>query len=582
MDWEQPLTVQEAIARPVFADAQVTAGSAGLDRPVRWVHVLEISSFEKLLYGEEMILATGVGFHPDPDRSVTFMEKLIDQGASCLCVELGPYFPSVPDSWIRLAEEHRFPLILFHRTVRFVDITQDLHTLILSRHHNTLRELEVVSREFHRLTLTSQGTGNVLKLLHRSTRTRLVYLPLPGSPTFHPAPPPGDQEKLLQFLADCRQELDESKPNAAPYIRPFQDKTAIVKPIGAQSQTWAYLAMICERQPRETDYLLLDSASLSIAQELLRTRYMEERKLFAENRWVEELLNGQLEDDKQLLALAGPHLGRIQDLHLRVCLIEIGQSPDADQPSQEHERESIRYHLSLHLRSVFEKHGYRPFITVRNERLTVIAVDQKSRIKAKDRFRRILDALTAETSDQKPLQGYRLTVGCGNACTHLRDAPVSYREAMQALSMQEIMGTPAVLYEELGIYRLLLQLGGGSTLDPFIQDCLGPLLEHDRTKGSELLATLKVYLDHDGSKQIAAQKLFIVRQSLYYRLEKIKELLGVDVLSPEHRISIQVALRAFRLLHPDRYRECLGVAGTNGTVQPPAPGTGPSGSKGGA
>ncbi|WP_238322792.1 helix-turn-helix domain-containing protein [Gorillibacterium massiliense] len=49
------------------------------------------------------------------------------------------------------------------------------------------------------------------------------------------------------------------------------------------------------------------------------------------------------------------------------------------------------------------------------------------------------------------------------------------------------------------------------------------------------------------------RSFFIVRQSLYYRLEKIAELLGNDFMSPEYRISIQVALRAYQLLHPGKF-----------------------------
>jgi PucR family transcriptional regulator, purine catabolism regulatory protein len=555
LELEFTLTVQDALKRPVFAQAQVAAGAAGLDRPVRWVHILELSHFDELLYGEEMILATGVGFRLDPAASVAFMEKLISQRASCLCMEIGPYFQSVPAELTELADRWNFPLILFPHTVRFVDITQDLHTLILSRHHDTLRELEVLSREFHRLTLTSQGTGNVLKLLHRSTRMRLLYLPLAGNPVFHPAPAPAEQERLLRFLEECRLELDGDKPNAAPFVRPYEDRTAIVKPIGAQNQTWAYLAMFCERQPREYDYLLLDSASLSIAQELLRTRYMEERRLFSENLWVDELLGGKLEEDEHLLALASPHLGRIRDVYYRVCLIEVGHGFDGEDEVDGNDRDSVRYHLSLIIRSVFEKHGYRPYITVKNDRLAVIAMDMKAKVKAKERLQLALDTLTTAGPDSKVPKGLRLAVGCGNAYSHLRDACASHREAFQALSIRNLFAKPCVFYEELGVYRLLLQLNDGATLQQFVRDALGPLLDHDQAKGSELLATLQVYLDHDGSKQIAAQKLYIVRQSLYYRLEKIKELLGVDVLSPEHRISIQVALLAYRMLQPELYRE---------------------------
>ncbi|MDF2937464.1 MAG: hypothetical protein K0Q90_2837, partial [Paenibacillaceae bacterium] len=47
--------------------------------------------------------------------------------------------------------------------------------------------------------------------------------------------------------------------------------------------------------------------------------------------------------------------------------------------------------------------------------------------------------------------------------------------------------------------------------------------------------------------------LFIVRQSLYYRLEKLKELLGEDFMVPETRLAISVALRAYQMLHPDNF-----------------------------
>ncbi|MNR12739.1 Purine catabolism regulatory protein [compost metagenome] len=89
-------------------------------------------------------------------------------------------------------------------------------------------------------------------------------------------------------------------------------------------------------------------------------------------------------------------------------------------------------------------------------------------------------------------------------------------------------------------------------MESFIRSYLGPIIDHDRLKGSELLRTLKVYLDHDGSKQIAAQQLFIVRQSLYYRLDKIEELLGADYMQPERRLALQVGIRAYQLLYPER------------------------------
>ncbi|XEC95163.1 PucR family transcriptional regulator [Paenibacillus tarimensis] len=553
MDSDLTLTVGEALKRPLFQQAQAVAGYGGLHRQIRWVHILEIASFETLIHGEEMILTTGAGFDPDASSSVTFMENLIKQQASCLCIELGTYFRSVPSELLELADRHQFPLILFPHTVRFIDITQDLHSIIINRHHRMLQELESLSREFHRLTLTAQGTMNVLKLLYTSTQTQIVYLPLPGKPVCLPPLSQEEQEALLRTFDDLADE-ESLIPNEAHQVYPYRNKFAVIKPVGASSQTWAYLLMLCDRPPSEYDHLLLDSASLSIAQELLRMRYIEERKLFAENLWVDELLNRRLEDEQQLKALIGPDYKRMNEWGFRVCLIEIENLYDERFNMPERERESVRLHLSLILRSTFVKHSYRPLITLKNNRLAVIALDMKSKTRTRARLQQALESVLATRQDEQ-LKNLRLIIGVGNSYSHLQNAYNSYQEAVQALSLYSNYKKPILFYEELGIFQLLLPLNDGTTLQLFIRNFLGPLIDHDENKGSELLLTLKVYLDHDGSKQIAAQKLFIVRQSLYYRLEKITELLGEDFMSPENRISIQVALRAYQLLHPGKFVE---------------------------
>ncbi|MDT3425457.1 purine catabolism regulator [Paenibacillus forsythiae] len=552
MDWELVFTIREALKRPLFADARVVGGSSGLDRAIRWVHVLESSSIESLIHGQEMILTTGIGMSADLPASLEFLEYLIQKNAACLCIELGTYMSAVPEELVSLANRHDFPLIVFNRTVRFVDITLDLHSLIINRHHRMLGELESISREFHRLTLTSQGTVKVLQLLSRSTRTQVLYMQLQGKPQFFPALPPEEQEPLLRFFSAFYEEMEGiHQPDAAPSFREFGGKTVVLKPVGALDQTWAYILMVCPHKPQEFDCLLLDSASLSIAQELLRTRYMEERKLFSENLWVDELINGRIDDENRLKSLIGPDFGVVNELAYRVCLIEIENPRNVKWNSSENEWESITFHLSLVLRSIFEKYSLRPLITLKNNRLTVIALDIQSKLPGRTRLQQALETLQNIRSDEK-LKDLQLVIGVGKSHTKLKNAPSGYQEAVQALSLYPCHQKPTLFYEELGVFQLLLSLNDGKTLQNFIRTYLGPLIDHDQQKGSELLLTLRVYLDHDGSKQIAARKLFIVRQSLYYRLDKITELLGEDFMSPENRISIQVALRAYQFLYPEK------------------------------
>lgn len=552
MDWELVFTIRDALQRPLFAESEVIGGRTGLNRAIRWVHVLESASFESLIHGEEMILTTGIGASADLPSSLAFMQNLIDKNAACLCIELGAYFSSIPQEMIDLANRHDFPLIIFTRTVRFVDITLDLHSLIINRHHRMLQELESISREFHRLTLTSQGTIKVLQLLSKSTRTQIVYMQPQGKPLFFPILSPEEQAPLLSFFAAFGEEMEGAQPDAAPYIRDYGHKTIALKPVGALDQTWAYILMVCNHKPQEFDCLLLDSASLSIAQELLRTRYMEERKLFSENLWVDELIGGRTQDDNRLKGLVGPDFNVVNELPYRVCLIEIENPRDVKWNSSENDWESITFHLSLILRSIFEKYSLRPLITLKNNRLTVIALDIQSKLPGKLRLQQALDALQHIRSDEK-LKDLQLVIGVSKSHRGLKHAYAGYQEAVQALSLYSCYQKSLLFYEELGVFQLLLSLNDGKTLENFIRSYLGPLIDHDLAKGSELLLTLRVYLDHDGSKQIAARNLFIVRQSLYYRLDKITELLGEDFMLPENRISIQVALRAYQLLYPEKF-----------------------------
>lgn len=554
VDLELVFTVKDALQRPLFQDADVVAGQHGLHRQIRWVHILEIANFETLIHGEEMILTTGMGFNLGTLSSVTFTENLIKQKAACLCIEIGPYFDTIPEQLIELCNQCDFPLIVFPHTVRFVDITLDLHSIIINRHHKMLQELESISREFHRLTLTSQGTWRVLQLLHQSTHAQVIYQPNQGKTLFHPSNLSfQEQSPLLEWISMIQMELEGLKPDEAPYLREYNNNTVVIRPVGALDQTWAYIMLICHRQPQEYDYMLLDSASLSIAQELLRTRYMEERKLFSENLWVDELMNSSIKDENQLKTLIGPDFTKFNELSYRVCLIEIDNLYDLTWNHSDHEWESITFHLSLILRSIFEKYNLRPLITLKNNRLAVIALDLPSTISSKMRLQQALQALQNIQADER-LKDLKLLIGVGKSHTHLKHAYSGYQEAVQALSLYPCYPTSILFFEELGIFGLLMNLNDGKTLQTFIRNYLGPLIDYDQAKGSELLTTLRVYLDHDGSKQVSARKLFIVRQSLYYRLDRITELLGKDFMLPENRIAIQVALRAYQLLEPNRMK----------------------------
>ncbi|OGX61507.1 MAG: hypothetical protein A2189_05880 [Paenibacillus sp. RIFOXYA1_FULL_44_5] len=548
------LTVHEVLQRPLFEHAVVMAGEGGLNRRVRWVHILEVLEFDQLIHGEELILTTGINLHTNPAVAVEFVEHLVKKNVSCLCIELGYYFADIPQELIEAANGLHFPLIVFNRSTRFVDITQDLHVLLINRHYKLLQDLESISRKFHRLTLTSQGIPSVLKLLHSSTKAQIIYQSLDGPATLIPVIPEKERKGMLDFLSSCLQSAAEQLANGTPQQWVYQDRTMIAQSVGSLGKTWAYVVLVLDppQQPQEYDYLILDSACLSIAQDLLRKRYMDERKLYTENLWVDDLVHMRIKDEEQIQSIMGSDFKKANESNYHVCLVEF-ENVEERSESIDSDHESMGIHLSLVLRSVYQQHGFHPLITIKNNRLIIIAIDSLPKSPAKKRLLQVFEAFF-HMKDENLERAVKI-IGIGKPYKGLIQAHSSYQEAIQAIMLYPAFHKKILLFEELGVFQLLFHIENQNSLHAYVRNYLGPLIEHDAAKGSELLRTLDVYLDNDSSKQATAHKLFIVRQTLYYRLEKIAELLGPDYMAPENKLAIQVALRAYQLLYPEKTSE---------------------------
>jgi purine catabolism regulator len=109
-------------------------------------------------------------------------------------------------------------------------------------------------------------------------------------------------------------------------------------------------------------------------------------------------------------------------------------------------------------------------------------------------------------------------------------------------------------FDDLGVLRLLASLAGGPELARYIEDELGPLLQHDAKASNPLLPTLRTYLFCDGNKSQAAQELYVQRRTLYYRLDRIESLLGRSLDNPDNRQALIFAVRGHDLLQREVHR----------------------------
>ena len=116
-----------------------------------------------------------------------------------------------------------------------------------------------------------------------------------------------------------------------------------------------------------------------------------------------------------------------------------------------------------------------------------------------------------------------------------------------ALRLQQTLlsGTAACEYSKLGVFRMLAAIPNLTEVDSFVREWLGALIDYDAAKHAELVKTLTQYLEHGGNYDATALKLSVHRSTLKYRLQRIRELTGLELNDPDVHFNLQLATRAW-------------------------------------
>ena len=146
--------------------------------------------------------------------------------------------------------------------------------------------------------------------------------------------------------------------------------------------------------------------------------------------------------------------------------------------------------------------------------------------------------------------GGQVCVGVGGTAARPSELPRSLREAGLAMRLQKTLlpGNSACEYPRLGIFRMLAAIPDLSDVDSFVREWLGSLLDYDARRKAELVHTLTQYLEHGGNYDATAAELSVHKSTLKYRLQRIRELTGLELNDPDVHFNLQLATRAWGTL----------------------------------
>ncbi|MGP4018917.1 PucR family transcriptional regulator [Saccharopolyspora sp. 5N708] len=313
----------------------------------------------------------------------------------------------------------------------------------------------------------------------------------------------------------------------------------IVAPILVGNEVPAYLITLDDGAPEtgEDLRLLLTEHAATICGVILgRERVVAAAATRVRYDLVEGLLSGKGSDREELLRWAR-HLGYDDKRDHRVMsLVLDGHGGSAD-------RVELDRRVSTAAERFFTTHAPDAITAVRGREVTVVMAEscgsgppQGSRAarSAEACLRRLRELFPEST----------VTAGIGGPCRAPLEISRSYDEARRTIDATRRMGRggTAVVFDDLGIHRLLLQVADPAQLRRFATEVFGNLTQQSRGNLAAYLSTLGCYFRENNSPQRASKRLHVHPNTVTYRVRRVEELTGLDFGNYRDRLMAQVAL----------------------------------------
>jgi purine catabolism regulator len=518
--------VADVLALPVLAggDPRVVTGAEHLDRPVRWVHVTELTDPASFLKGGELVLTTGMPLPDDPAGVRRYVDELAAVGAAALVIELVRRYHRPPDALVRACRARGLPLVTLARDVNFLEVTQVVHTLIVGHQADAIHRTQRVHEAFTALTLRGAGPEEVLRAAAEMSGRTVVL------------------ENLVHLALVCEPSGTTVRAALADWERrsrttPATDRAGVsgpegwlAAPVEYRGERWGRVVMLPAALPGRSfgpeDVTVLErtAMALTIARLTHPTPWERTAHRNALRDLVERRHRSAADARARVAALGLP----AQDARFVAVL--------ADLPS-ERDGGAAETRLCEELTAT----GARALVGLLSPtRLGVLLALRPSRP-----WREAVERLSRIVLDAAP----GATVSAGAPAEDLADVARSFREAARVAEATEpgrALPSGRSFHErsDIGLRRLLYALRDDPRVQEYAERRLGPLLDHDARHGTDLVAALRGYLDAAGNKTVAARCAGLSRETVYQRLRTIERLLGHDLESGEQRTELHVALHA--------------------------------------
>jgi purine catabolism regulator len=507
---QMALTVEEMLQLPILQNARIISGNRGLHNEVRYIDIMEIPDMAGWLRQHEFVLTTGYAFHNNPWALCKLLDEMHQVGGAAIGVKQRRFFYEISDQATQRSNEYGIPLIDIPPEITSIDITHTVMENILNKQFAMLRQERDINSTFMQLILHRRGTEIVT---------------------------------VLSNLLNC--EVAVLKKNGAVLCTTpgfHQSHVMLTRDIVIGNALAGYLQMT--REPTADDlfaHICINQALTVLALELTIQDTAQHRKEHAREDFLIELLAGTTLSDDAIMYRA-----RLLDFPIVPFYTVLLIKPLFSSSLGEHTRNDLWEQIRMVIFDTINADSKRQATASIGEFYAVLCSSSRSNLH-KSAGQHLAPLLYKRLQNKLP--DIDFYIGLGSMVDKLTRINESYTQAVRAIDA----GTKVhpdrhiIYYQDVYVEDMLFSIKHHPALMMLYNLLLLPVYQYDVENGTELFKTLESTIRLGGNTRKVAEELFLHRNSVNYRLERIQHIIGVNLFDPEVRLRLDLLFRAWKL-----------------------------------
>ncbi|KRQ87599.1 Purine catabolism regulatory protein [Caloramator mitchellensis] len=540
------ITIEDVLNMECMKNCKIIAGHGGLKNTVSRVNIMADMDILNWVSQGELLLTTAYSLTNDLEFQKRFILDCSKKNLAGLGIKIYPYKEKLDDEILKLADEISFPIIELYYSTPFSEIMTPIFKEIFNKQAILLQRVESVHENLMNIMLKGGSIEEILDVVQNNIKNPIVLkLKYPEKVIYKFNDV--DEHIKNKLIKNCDDfynrgisKINERRLHESVEKIDNKNITRMIMPIVVKDSVYGHIFSWAVNTPLGGfDLSVLEISSTTMALEILKLLSLRE----AENRhrieFVDDLCSNDNRRREKALSKANVYNLNRDDLY---CFASIKLKACNKRLIKESIIDNL--YLTYIIEETLEKNNINGIVIGKTDKIDIILSFKnnnynKKIIEFKDRI--------SEIFSKKIFIDFKIAFGrCYRGIEKLEK---SFQESQKALNAINIINYGnTIFYDNMGIYKILCNENIKEEVEDFYFLTIHRLEEYDLKKSTEFVKTLKAYFECNGNLKKMSESLFTHYNTILYRLQRIKEITGMDVEKEEDRLNLQIGLKIMNII----------------------------------